>query len=235
MIAKLKIHHDGEIEDRKTSYWLCTFNDLMTQLMVFFVLIFSLSTLTPDAIHSVRIQLQSGLGVFNAGKKTSIGIVPPLNTYDIGTKTFNEQIEKSVDKFEALEGFDVRFSEKGIVLSLEDSVLFESGSADISRAGAVVLEEVSKSILSRVSNDIMVIGYTDSKLIHTKRFPSNWELSTARAVNVVKHFIAKGYILPKRLSAVGYGATRPLVPNDSAENCAKNRRVEFVIITDENT
>ena len=75
-------------------------------------------------------------------------------------------------------------------------------------------------------------GLTDNVPIHTARFPSNWELSIARAVSVVKYFADAGNINPQRLSAVGYGETRPLVPNNSPANRTKNRRVEIVLATE---
>ena len=80
---------------------------------------------------------------------------------------------------------------------------------------------------------IRVEGHTDNVPIHTRRYPSNWELSTARAVNVVKYFADAGQIDPQRLSAVGYGESKPLVANDSAQNRAKNRRVEIVVVKED--
>jgi chemotaxis protein MotB len=80
---------------------------------------------------------------------------------------------------------------------------------------------------------VRVEGHTDNVPIHTNRFPSNWELSIARAVSVVKYFVDVGNINPQRLSAVGYGESRPLVPNSSAANLAKNRRVEIVLATED--
>jgi chemotaxis protein MotB len=78
-----------------------------------------------------------------------------------------------------------------------------------------------------------VEGHTDNVPIHTRQFPSNWELSTARAVNVLKYFADADRIDPRRLSAVGYGESKPLVNNDSPRNRAKNRRVEIVLIKED--
>ena len=216
-----------------SSGWLCTFNDMMTLLMVFFVLIFSLSTMNVQGIHSARIQLQSGLGIFEAGKKTSIGLIAPIKPYDIGTEVFNRNLEESVDMLDSTAGIHVTFSDTEIIITLDDAVLFESGSANISDDGLKNLDGISDSILTKISNPIRIQGHTDTDSINTNEFPSNWELSTARAVNVLKHLAGSGKILPKRLSAVGYGEVKPVVPNDSVENKAKNRRVELIITTDE--
>jgi chemotaxis protein MotB len=80
---------------------------------------------------------------------------------------------------------------------------------------------------------IRVEGHTDNVPIHTKRFPSNWELSTIRAVNVLKYFANEGRIDPRRLSAVGYGESKPLVANNSPRDRAKNRRVEIVLLKED--
>ncbi len=215
------------------SNWICTFNDMMTLLMVFFVLIFSLSTMNVQGIHSARMQLQSGLGIFEAGKMTSVGVVAPLTPYDIGNETFTKTIEASIELLEKDSGIDVSFSDAGIKIILNNAVLFESGTADINRDGAEVLENLASSILSKISNSILITGHTDTDSIHTKKYPSNWELSTARAVNVLKCLAATGKLLPKRLAAAGYGDVTPVAPNDSIEGKRKNRRVEIIITTDE--
>ena len=157
--------------------WLCTFNDMMTLLLVFFVLIFSLSTMDIQGIHSAKIQLQSGLGIFEAGKKTAIGLVSPLNTYDIGTDTFNKQIQESIAELDSEAGIDVTYSDKGIIIKMEDAILFRSGSSEIFSEGKKILKRLSENILSKISNNILVEGHTDNDPINTQEFPSNWELS----------------------------------------------------------
>lgn len=212
--------------------WLCTFNDMMTLLLVFFVLIFSLSTMDIQGIHSAKIQLQSGLGIFEAGKKTAIGLVAPLNTYDIGTDTFNKQIQESMEKLDLEAGINVTYSNNGIIIKMDDAILFRSGSSEIYNEGKKILKRLSENILSKISNNILVEGHTDNDPINTQEFPSNWELSTSRAVNVLRYISENGKIIPRRLSAVGYGETRPLVPNDSIVNKKINRRVELILTSD---
>ena len=80
---------------------------------------------------------------------------------------------------------------------------------------------------------VRVEGHTDDTPINTKRFPSNWELSTARAVNVVKHFVESGKVVPQRMSAAGYGESKPLFSNDTRDHKARNRRVEITLIKEE--
>ena len=114
-------------------------------------------------------------------------------------------------------------------------VLFESASATLSPEGqaqiaqvAGILSDVSDQIPNTIDWIIRVDGHTDNIPINTGKYPSNWELSTARAVNVLRYFIESHGISAARLAAAGFGEYQPVVPNDRPENCAKNRRVELI-------
>jgi len=231
VITGKKTHKIKKEIGQKNEGWLCTFNDMMTLLMVFFVLIFSLGTLNVQDIQSAQLSLQSGLGIFEAGNKTSIGIVAPLATYDIGTATFTKKLEESLEGLNSEDGIGVMYDDKEIIIALEDAILFQSGSADINPDGFPVLDKIGSSVLINISNPVRIEGHTDTDKIYTEKFPSNWELSTIRSINVLKYLVDNTKILPKRLSAVGYGETKPLFPNDTSENKSRNRRVEIVITT----
>jgi len=128
----------------------------------------------------------------------------------------------------------VEINKEGMRISLEEKgrlPFFESGKAELTGNMINVLEKILP-VLKKLStaNEIIVEGHTDNVPIHTKDFDSNWELSTARATQVVKYFVGKG-ISPRKIAAIGYGEYRPVVPNDSPENRRKNRRVVFFIKT----
>jgi chemotaxis protein MotB len=118
---------------------------------------------------------------------------------------------------------------RGILIRFKDSVLFDSGKAIIIENAKVILNNIAK-ILSEVDKNIRVEGHTDNRPINTPQFPSNWELSTQRAVNVLKYFIEVNGLAPVRLSAVGYGEYHPVDDNVTAEGRQKNRRVDIVIL-----
>ena len=128
---------------------------------------------------------------------------------------------------------DIQVTEvdQGTRLSFEDQVLFDFGQAAINPAGFVFLDKIA-DVLRKIPYAVRVEGHTDNVPIQTRRFPSNWDLSVARAVNVVKYFAEVSKIDPKRLSAVGYGESRPVAPNDTFSNRAKNRRVEILLLTE---
>ena len=115
------------------------------------------------------------------------------------------------------------------MVRLADRVLFDLGKADLRPDARRVLDALA-GVLAELPNPVRVEGHTDDLPINNERFPSNWELSTARATTVVRYFIEHHGMDPRRFSAAGYGEYHPLVPNTSAANRQKNRRVDVVIM-----
>ena len=239
-----KLPKRAESQDQNSMGWLTTFNDLVTLLMVFFVLVFTMSSIDAVKIKDFKTSLQSGLGVLEAGKQLAVGITnalqpnqspQSLNPSADPTQTpvqseTAERIEDTLTSLESEYGINATFTKKGVLISLDDSILFDFGKAEINAAGFPVLDKIS-AVIRGIRNPVRIEGHTDNVPIATWRFPSNWELSTARAVQVLKYFITAGQIDPRRLSAVGYGEAKPVSPNDTPENRARNRRVEIVLVT----
>jgi chemotaxis protein MotB len=120
-------------------------------------------------------------------------------------------------------------NEEGIAMRLANRMLYGLGSAEIVSDAHPILEDIAR-LLSRITYHVRVEGHTDDLPIRSERFPSNWELSTSRAVNVLRYIIGRSGIEPARISAVGFGEFQPIAPNDTESNRSKNRRVEIVII-----
>ena len=234
-------------EGSNTAGWLTTFNDLVTLLMVFFVLLFTMSSVDSRKMQDFQYALQSGLGVLKTGTKVSISVKKTQPVDDMShimtqaegkrnKKHSRQPGDKLMDEIQQLTKADlniqINHTHQGTRLSFEDQVLFDFGSATINPAGFVFLDKIADT-LDKIPNAVRVEGHTDNVPIQTRRFPSNWELSVARAVNVVKYFAEVGNIDPNRLSAVGYGESRPVVANDTASNRVKNRRVEILLITED--
>jgi len=226
--------------------WLTTFNDLVTLLMVFFVLLFTMGSMDKNLMKEFQYSLQSGLGVLGAGSKASIAVQqprPPLSQQGQLTQALNQtaakgeivatnSIDEAMAEFAALPGINVSYSPDGVHIAFENGLFFDFGKADINSSGFAFLDKMTV-LIRKTPYAVRVEGHTDNVPIHTPRYPSNWELSTARAVSVVKYFVDVGKINPQRFSAVGYGASRPLAPNDAAAGRAKNRRVEIVLATED--
>ena len=243
-MSKKKMRISSE-SGSSTAGWLTTFNDLVTLLMVFFVLLFTMGSVNTQMMHEFKNALQSGLGILGAGSQASIGIKDSrqdldneqiLQQADGDDAPVDEQqephpIDDVLEAFAEQPGINVSYSKQGAHITFEDFLLFDFGRAEINPGGLTFLSRLA-DLIQKVPYPVRVEGHTDNVPIRTARFPSNWELSIARAVSVVKYFAESGKINPQRLSAVGYGETRPVVANDTATNRARNRRVEIVLVTE---
>jgi chemotaxis protein MotB len=205
--------------------WLTTFNDMITLLMVFFVLLFSMGSLDVERFKHFQNALQSAMGLLNAGRHAPVGVVadqPSIPGQEASPSVSNPAPDVDTRGLEAV------YTPDGIHLTLDDKLLFGSGSARLTAGGGILLNRVAR-IIKPLKRTIRVEGHTDNRPIATTAYPSNWELSTARAVNVVKHLISSAGIAPQSLAAAGYGDSKPRAPNDTELNMSKNRRVEIIL------
>ncbi|OGR92302.1 MAG: hypothetical protein A2992_06765 [Elusimicrobia bacterium RIFCSPLOWO2_01_FULL_59_12] len=143
-----------------------------------------------------------------------------------------KEVEETM-KQEQVQG-QVKVDKEGMKITLEEqgeNVFFNSGSADLSPRMKEIMAKIVPSLrtLAKENHQIIVEGHTDDVPIHNPQFPSNWELSTARATSVVQYMIRGLQFPPDRLGAIGYGQFQPVVPNDSPENQSRNRRVVFFV------
>ncbi len=216
--------------------WMTTFGDMMTLLLVFFVLLYSFSVMDLEKFKGFISALKNQLGVLESGKTLSEENV--INKGSMGERynSTPENISKVMNEMSnyvrenGLEDkINMQITERGLVVRFSGEILYEIGKAVIKPEGEKILSEVVRNI-NNIPNSVMVEGHTDDWPINNKKFPSNWELSTARAVNVIKYFIEQHDIAPQRLSAAGYSKFRPLYENDTSVHRAKNRRVEIVIL-----
>ena len=226
--------------------WLATYADTVTLLLTFFVLLYSTASVDSEKTKNIASAFTS---MFSGGTENSLleydlysGVVPLIggetdaNMQEMGDISPQEKMYNNVKDFisknDLQEVVEIIDSEKGIVIQLRNNILFESASSSIREDSKVILDKIS-TLISSVSNPILVEGHTDNIPIRTSEFPSNWELSADRAVNVVRYFVESKGQEPSRFSAAGYAEYHPVAPNDSYENMAKNRRVDILIITTE--
>lgn len=211
--------------------WLTTFNDMVTLLMVFFVLLFSMGSLDVKRFKHFQNALQSAMGVLYEGKRAPVGMITETFAPETARPSREPALGRDRQRIERLQqtqGLEARYTPRGIQLTLNDSLLFRSGSATVTAEGRVLLAKVSR-IIRTIGRRIRVEGHSDNVPIATHRYPSNWELSTERAIQVVNYFIEQGRIDPRLLSAVGYADVKPRADNDSQAGRAKNRRVEIIL------
>lgn len=215
----------------KHCQWMTTFNDMVTLLMVFFVLLFSMGTIDVLRFKHFQNALQSAIGVLHEGQHAPIGLVSEKSIVSEGAsdrQSQNHVENKTAERFQNTIGLEAEYTPKGIHLTLDDRLLFKSGSALLTASGLALLGKVAQ-VIKPMQRSIRIEGHTDNRPISTHIYPSNWELSTARAVSVVRYMIHQQGMVPHLFSAAGYGDSRPRVPNDSKINMAKNRRVEIIL------
>ncbi len=225
--------------------WLLTYADMITLLMAFFIMMYSMSVLNMAKFDKVAIAIRSGFsgnlsGMGNkvikrsTGATVSIAKMPvPGDPQEKKLKNLQASVKQMVQSKGLSKEVTVSTESRGIVISmLSDNLIFNRGSADITPLAYQLLGKVAEK-LNGLSNDVLVEGHTCKIPISTDRFPSNWELSAARASRVVRLFEYLN-VPSKRMSAVGYGDTRPKFPNTTEDNMMRNRRVDVVILKSNN-
>lgn len=242
MARKKKVSQDAI----KADGWLATYADTITLLLTFFVLLYSMATIDNEKIK----QLSTAFKTFMSGEEGATlmqydlynGEVPliggetsePIQGGEGITeqeKIYND-IKNFVESNNLSEVVEIVDDERGVAMQLKSNILFETSSSNLKEDSKVILKKIN-SIISSLKNPILVEGHTDNRPINTDRFPSNWELSADRAVNVVRYFVEVLGENPERFSATGYAEFKPVAPNNNYENMAKNRRVDILIVTSE--
>lgn len=224
--------------------WLLSYADFITLLMIFFVVLYSMSNLDNQKYQQIAAGLNKAMGgggatLIGKDKGTSID----KNSAPVDTNVVNsdeearlEQVKAIVDKYLSDSGLSnsvtTNIEERGLVLSFKDTLFFDSGNADIKEEQVKKLVEIGKILNQPIINSsyIRVEGHTDNIPISTYEYKSNWDLSVIRAANVAQVLISQSGIKPQRISATGYGEYRPRMDNTSEAGRASNRRVDILIM-----
>ncbi|MGY4878858.1 OmpA/MotB family protein [Vreelandella aquamarina] len=195
--------------------WLTSYLDVLTLLITLFVLLLAL---TPP-----------GSGQASDSKfmqSPSAVLAYPLATLATGIQPRHDGLQPQFSGL-SIPGVNVEQGREGVTLRIDDSLLFSSGDADLTAQGRGVIESLVE-VLESFDGQISVEGHTDNIPIATPRFPSNWELSAARAIAVVRHLESEGLAVD-RMRAVGYADTQPMENNATPQGRAANRRVELIL------
>jgi len=218
--------------------WLLTYADMITLLMAFFIMMYSMSVLNLAKFNEVAFSIRSGFGGILSGSGAHIMQTQAnqrnrqasrLTSAEVAIDKAHKQVKATLNKLGLSHQVEVKRDTRGLVVTIAtDGLLFPIGSAELTPQAHQSLDVVS-AVIHAMANPVVVEGHTCTKRIANTRFPSNWELSAARASRVVRYLINQG-IAPERLAAVGYGETHPVMPNDTEEHQQKNRRVDIVIL-----
>ncbi len=211
--------------------WMTTFADLMSLLLVFFVLLLSFSVLDNQKFKEVAGSMKDAFGVQKSRMDLDTIKGVEMISQEFQTVPLGIQVEiMEVIEDEVNAGMiEVEYNSKGLTLRVNAAVAFDSGRANIHQRFKAILDKLGKR-LADLEVNIMVHGHTDNTPLKSGGpFKSNWSLSAARATSVVEYWLEAGQIDPDRLSVMGYADRRPIATNDTAVGRSKNRRVEFVI------
>ncbi len=217
--------------------WEIVYSGFVLIMLCFFIMLSSFSSMEEAKIMRFVKSFVSAVGIlpgglkFDSGSTLLPGSADMVESKNALAQIFSE-LEVLSEDLKRENDIAVAYTPEGLVMRLSDRALFDVGVADISPPAIPLLKKVG-DIIGRTSFDIRIEGHTDDLPIKTVRFPSNWELSTARAVNVLRYFIEIGGISTNRLSAIGCGEFQPLVPNDRNEHRSQNRRVEIIFLNSE--
>ncbi len=219
--------------------WLVSYADFMTLLFAFFVVLYSSAQVDKARMSSLSNAITNGfqeLGVGPGSTAVLSGVVPANASHRPGesAEVIRHKLELGLSDELQHETVSLRDTREGLVLSLREVGFFQSGSATL-RANSMDAFDRIGSVLTSVAGNLRVEGHTDNVPIHTLHFNSNWELSTARATEVIRLLLTRENIAPDRLSAAGYAEYHPLADNSNEDGRRLNRRVDIVIIVPHQT
>lgn len=232
--------------------WVISYADFMTLLFATFVMLYAISSVSiskyrilqqvfAEAFLGKTVHENSGLKPENDGVFNHLPAPIPVPQRNVSPQ-LQRQIEQRMRQLEKIYNrlsrefqglikknmIHVVRQPNGVVIDINATLLFQSGSAALTPQALTILDQVGQA-LADVPYTVQVNGFTDNAPIHNSQFDSNWDLSAARAISVVKHFVADG-IAPERLVGAGYGKYHPMVPNDSSADMARNRRVSIIVV-----
>ncbi len=235
--------------------WMTTYGDMVTLLLTFFILLFTFSSIdvkrfqevmsavqhsfmgrTGILMGSVGIEGEDGESLDSSSSQMSAEeLAMALGEKEMTILEMMAQLEETYEEVKSFlqksgleDDVQLRLEERGIVLELPERILFDTGQAVIKRDFYPILDLLA-DLISGVPNQIIVEGHTDNIPIRTFLYPSNWELSVARAVSVARYLVEVHNLSPRRFVATGYGEFHPLDTNDTPEGRARNRRVSIVL------
>ena len=226
--------------------WLLTYGDMTTLLLTFFILMFTTAEIEGRELQLILSAFKGSLGMFKGGMTLSEGVLAELGQQveSLPAKEKGSQLAKAIEKAVSIFQPEVKSrkvkiteDQRGIVISLIADAFYESGSPELTQEGLTVIDKLGQFLSSGEfeENDIRVEGHTDNTPVSPDsafyfKYPTNWELSSARAVKIIRILNEEHNIRGNNLEAIGYGEYQPVETNDIEEGRAYNRRIEIVIM-----
>src|SRR5579884_3078318 len=235
--------------------WLLTYADMITLLLALFIILFAISNISRVKFQRLATAISGGFsgtdalnqppGHGRAGQQSALDRAQLedeaqlQNIADLATRANLARVKARIDRYIAQQHLEskvqTRIEKRGLIITLlSDGTYYDSGSAQLRPETKRLLDQIGLQ-LATLRNDVRVEGNTDDVPIATAAYPTNWELSAARATGVTRYLVEHDRIVPTRISFAGYGEYRPRVANDTNAHRQQNRRVDIVILTGKST
>lgn len=205
--------------------WVVSYADFVTMLLALFMVMYAVTSIDNHKLADFQNKIKKTFGnedfienvtKYQANKQANLASNKAME------KLFKENISQS-DLIKLLKG------DKGLIIRVNNTLLFDAGSATVKPEAEKTLTGIVK-VLTKIDNPVIIEGHTDATPIKNTKYPSNWELSTSRATNIISYMIKSGGVSPKRLCAVGYGEYMPVADNTSISGRMLNRRVDIIVL-----
>lgn len=240
-MAKKKQHHDEHIDET----WLLPYSDMMTLLLALFIVMFAMSKVDSQKLEKMSQQFNiifsGGKGIVqNSGQGNKILVstndkdtsdsknVQQVAEQDEMVKLRN-QLQQEINNSGYADKVKIDLNADGLNITIQDTILFNSGDANILKSFDPILVKIS-GMIKELDNDIRISGHTDNVPISTKQFRDNWDLSYMRASNVMNFMVKSCSISPNKFSIQAYGEYKPKYDNSTEDGRSKNRNVEILIV-----
>ncbi|MEK5496881.1 flagellar motor protein MotB [Bacillus sp. FSL M8-0077] len=249
-MARKRKKHDHE--DHVDESWLIPYADLLTLLLALFIVLFASSSIDAakyeQMAKSFNVVFTGGTGVMDQSSMQSTEETENSNQTKKSAEDEDEEeakakardqavltkVKKQVDSFIADKKLgsklETKLTDEGLLITIEDSIFFDSGRAVIRPQDVPLAKEISKLLVINPARDIVISGHTDNVPIRNSEFESNWYLSAIRAVNFLNILLENSNLDQENFSTKGYGEFKPIASNDTAKGRSKNRRVEVLIL-----
>ncbi|MCQ6266970.1 flagellar motor protein MotB [Fictibacillus sp. WQ 8-8] len=249
-MARKKKKHEDHVDES----WLIPYSDMLTLLLALFIVLFAMSEVDASKFKQMastfRSQFSGGTGVMEEQAPISSTESTPLPKKEKIVQLSiqeKERMEKAKEELESLhkvqkkidsfikdkhlsKSLQTKLTENGLLITILDNALFDSGSATVKTESVSIGKDLSKLLVTNPPRNIIIAGHTDNVPIETAKYKSNWELSAMRAINFMQIMMKNPHLSPQTLSASGYGEYRPRASNKTAQGKAKNRRVEVLVL-----
>jgi len=240
--------------------WLVSYADFITLLFAVFVVLYAMSQTDKKKVEEVMVSMQQSFGMAQSGSpspsmnvlpsaqpnivpaiKPEVGVLPGSKTARARAKSRADekdfqQMKSSIEAYLYKQGAQnkvtLSITRRGLIVSLKEAGFFDSGQAVVKPSSYGLINTIAEA-MTQYNNPLRLEGHTDNVPISSSQFPSNWELSTARAVNGLKYLITNFDVDPDKISATGYGEFRPVADNATPEGRSRNRRVDLVMLSAE--